>query len=608
MSVATSSFATTSEKSTPTASNRWDASEWQRPLPKKVIRSFADESLDEPWNAWLRYLSHRKCPCSLAQLLSSRQSPLIWSTVVSLRNEETENIIALTQHHHYKKKNHEREIQERLSSWLLEADTVAIDSSHALECVAWAWVMPFLATHCREPLWWSLLDRLIQNAADACQLDVTKSPLSAILLGGELPLVLAHVFPERKATAELLGLAITNLSESLTELLDGEGMLPATHLPLLRPLLGCWTRCRAVMETRRKFLWSNDAEDQYRWLVTQTLRMSRPGGAMVFNGMTFGRSARDLFRAALQLGGNDIDAAAADCLFARPKDGATITNEALSPAYHSEWSALAILRNRWSRKARQLAITYADGQNRIELCQGPSVILSGNWSFEITHNGQMRPQDATAEWDEIAFESDEDVDYLELEMEVTPQIRIQRSFLLARRDQILILADAVLCEKADPIEYRSHLPLADEMTTHLEADTCELTLKSPQPCTRILPLWLPEWRSANGHGKLDVQQRHILMEHSGVGRLFAPLFFDLSRKRNSRPLTWRQLAVGQMRQNVSDNQAVGFRVQIGQEQWLLYRSLTEAANRTVLGQNLMGELHVSRFLKTGEVEELIEVQ
>jgi hypothetical protein len=98
------------------------------------------------------------------------------------------------------------------------------------------------------------------------------------------------------------------------------------------------------------------------------------------------------------------------------------------------------------------------------------------------------------------------------------------------------------------------------------------------------------------------------MEHSGVGRLFAPLFFDLSRKRNSRPLTWRQLAVGQMRQNVSDNQAVGFRVQIGQEQWLLYRSLTEAANRTVLGQNLMGELHVSRFLKTGEVEELIEVQ
>jgi len=608
MSVVTSSSGTASGKSTAPASDRWDASEWQRPLPKKVIRGFADESLNAPWNAWLQYLSQRKCPSSLARLLPSRQSPLTWSTVVSLRNEETENIIALTHRYHRKRNNCESEIQERLSAWLLEADTIAIDSSHALECVAWAWVLPSLATHCPEPLWWNLQGRLIQNAADACQLDVTKSPLSAILLGGELPLVLAHLFPERKATAELLGLAITNLSESLTELLDGEGMLPATHLPLLRPLLGCWTRCRAIMEKRRKFLWSNDAEDQYRWLVTQTLRMSRPGGAMVFNGSTFSGSARQLFRAALQLGGNDSDAAAADCLFAGPKDGGTLTNKTLSPAYHSEWSALAILRNRWSRKARQLAITYADGQNRIELCQGPSVVLSGNWSFEITHNGQARPQDACAEWEEIAFESDEDVDYLELEMEVTPQIRIQRSFLLARRDQILILTDAVLCDQPDPIGYRSQLPLTDEMTAHLEADTREMTLKSPQPCTRILPLWLPEWRTAHGNGKMDVQNRRIVMEHSGNGRLFAPLFFDLSRKRHSRPLTWRQLAVGQLRHNVSRNQAVGFRVQIGQEQWLLYRSLTEVANRTVLGQNLMCELHVSRFLKTGEVEELIEVQ
>ena len=608
MSVVTSSSETASEKSISSASNRWDAAEWQRPLPKKVLRSFGDQSLNEPWNAWIQYLSQRKGPCSLAQLLPSRHSPLAWSTVASLRNEETENIIALTQHYHHKKNNRAGEIQDRLSAWLLETDTVAVDSSHALECVAWAWALPFLANHCPEPLWWSLLDRLIQDAADACQIDVTKSPLSAILLGGELPLVLAYAFPERKATAELLGLAITNLSESLTELLDGEGMLPATHLPLLRPLLGCWTRCRAIMETRRKFLWSNDAEDQYRWLITQTLRMSRPGGAMVFSGMTFSRSERELFRAALQLGGNDIDAAAADCLFTRPKEGGTLTNQELSPTYHSEWSALAILRNKWSRKARQLAITYADGQNSIELCQGASVILSGNWPFEITHNGQVRPQDASAEWDEVAFESDEDVDYLELEMEVTPQIRIQRSFLLARTDQILMLTDAVLCDQPDPIKYRSHLPLADEMTAHSEANTREMILKSPQPCTRILPLWLPEWRSANGHGKMDIQKRHLVMEHSGKGRLFAPLFFDLSRKRHSRPITWRQLAVGEMRKNVSKNQAVGFRVQVGQEQWLLYRSLTEVANRTVLGQNLMCELHVSRFQKTGEVEELIEVQ
>jgi len=608
MTTTTSPPQTTPEKSPQPLADRWQLSEWQRPLPKKVLRQFRDGSPEETWTAWVQHLSSRKNPASLRKLLPARQSPLIWSTVISLQTEETVNLVQMLQGSGRKKDGGSEEILHLLSAWLEDANTRTIDSCYALECVAWAWSLADLSTHCPEALWWRLQDRLIQNAANSCQLNVTNQPLCTVLLGGELPLVLAHFFPEQKVTAELQGLAITSLSESLTELLDGEGMPSAAHLLLLRPLLGSWTRCRAIMAKQRKLVWSDDAETQYRWLVTQSLRMSRPGGGMVLNGSTSGVEIRDLFQAALQLGGNETDAVAAACLLGSRKVSEGVTNKQLSPAYNSEWSALAVLRNKWSHKARQVAVSYADGQNRLEFCHGSSVALAGNWQFTIVCNGHKVQQDPKAEWDEVAWESDNDLDYLELEMEVAPNIRLQRSFLLAREDQFLILADAVLCDEPESLEYRSRLPLGDKITIHPASDTREMTLKSPRPVAQVLPLWLPEWRSGKNSGLLDIQQHQIVMEHSGRGRLFTPLFFDLSPKRFSRPLTWRQLAVGHNRKNVTRDEAVGYRVQIGSEQWLMYRSLTESLNRTVLGQNLMCELHVSRFLETGDVEELIEVQ
>ena len=130
----------------------------------------------------------------------------------------------------------------------------------------------------------------------------------------------------------------------------------------------------------------------------------------------------------------------------------------------------------------------------------------------------------------------------------------------------------------------------------------------PRAIARVLPLWLPEWRNGKSLGSLEVHQRGLVLEQKGVQRLFSPLFIDLSPKRVAKPLTWRQLSVGYLRENVPLHQAVGYRIQVGREQWLLYRSLTDPVSRTLLGQNLLCELHMSRFLDSGDVEELIEVQ
>jgi hypothetical protein len=54
--------------------------------------------------------------------------------------------------------------------------------------------------------------------------------------------------------------------------------------------------------------------------------------------------------------------------------------------------------------------------------------------------------------------------------------------------------------------------------------------------------------------------------------------------------------------------AVGYRLQIGNEQWLIYRSLTTPDIRTVLGKNLMHEFLVGRFTDDGQVETLLEIE
>ena len=58
---------------------------------------------------------------------------------------------------------------------------------------------------------------------------------------------------------------------------------------------------------------------------------------------------------------------------------------------------------------------------------------------------------------------------------------------------------------------------------------------------------------------------------------------------------------------VSHDRACGFRVQIARENWLAYRSLTDRANRTILGVNLQTNFLLARFTKEGESEPLVEI-
>ena len=87
----------------------------------------------------------------------------------------------------------------------------------------------------------------------------------------------------------------------------------------------------------------------------------------------------------------------------------------------------------------------------------------------------------------------------------------------------------------------------------------------------------------------------------------SPLFIDLDPQRLGKKLTWRQLTVAEKLVIQSHDVAVGYRVQVGDRNWLVYRSLAEKGNRTVLGQNFSTTFALAR-ITGGEAEKLIEIE
>jgi hypothetical protein len=125
----------------------------------------------------------------------------------------------------------------------------------------------------------------------------------------------------------------------------------------------------------------------------------------------------------------------------------------------------------------------------------------------------------------------------------------------------------------------------------------------------LFPIGLPFERVQGCAGRLADSQDHIELLQSGIGGLYAPVVLDWNSARRRRPAMWRSLTVAQNGSAVPPAEAAGFRLQVGKEQWLVYRSLSRILEpRTVLGQHTMYETLIGRFSTTGAVEPIVLVE
>ncbi|MDO4549880.1 MAG: hypothetical protein Q4C96_01345 [Planctomycetia bacterium] len=490
-----------------------------------------------------------------------------------------------------------------------------------------------------------ILETLQQISFDAVSLSPDTSALDYLLLAGELPLTLAFTFPELESAETHLAQAKNVIHETLSDYLDGAGMPHASLISLSRVLLSSWTRAkwmeRGLLARMAEYpeelpVFTPFAREQYEWAVRCAMHLTRPDGTLVFsqekNNTCFQTPA--LFAAAISVDEDldDKNLAIMALPGASPEAVSKVQQEPLPDATNiSPWSTISLMRGSWDPEESFCALQWDKIFTPLELGNLKTTLLSGEWKFDIRwDNEKLLP---TETWSPVCNISNNEVDFLELELPLTCDFRIQRSVLLAKREGFILLADTVLPpekllkkisgristkEKKIPspqknpgLYYTSWIPKYPGIMLGENPESFETSLYTPREIKALaLPLALPEWRKLAPKSEDFTSHNHMLEYRcfSKFPALYAPLFLDLYDERLHSALTWRHLTVAQKLQKVPPHIARGFRVMVADSQWLIYRSLTAAANRSVLGHNLTSEMFVATFDAEGKVEPILEIQ
>lgn len=586
---------------------------WRTDAPASVRDAWRGGG-DAAWLAWRAHLERRK-----PAVAASESRSLVWGLAPAEAERLSEWVDRLA------RAGDADTAGSLVERWLgASADEPTVLS--ALESIALAAAAPRLAAWLDEEEWWRLAESLRRladeaSAAPAAETDRPAAVVVEQLLGGELPLVLSRAFPEMRPIEQLGAAARETLSAGLERLTDGEGLLaaplwidPTTPAAVL--LAACWTRCVAwsgeknsgdrKAGDRKPF--SRDARLQFEWLTRQSLRLADRDGRLAFapDGLA---GSDELLRAMLHAGGDPSDQSAAVERLRRFRGDDTF--EPPAPSSHSEWAELGVLASGWRDKAPRIVVAHPDTTTQIEVSAGRSRLLAGDWPIDVVIDG--KPAEPVDTWECQCWYSDDECDFLELVVELQGGGKLERQVFLAREDGVGFLADVLMSGRAKPAELKlvSRLPMGHGVSLRPEKQTRDavLTVES-EPVAGLVPLALAEWRDDPRGGELTAEGGALVLtrEQTGVN-VASHLWIDFSTKRFEKQRTWRRLTVAESLKNVSPDVAIAYRVQAAKQQWLVYRSLSSAGNRTVLGQNYSSEALVGRFnAADGTVDEYLEIE
>ena len=513
-----------------------------------------------------------------------------------------------------------RDWQERINT---AGPPVAVDGAMA---VLWAASLPALLYHLDREDWQSLLGELLELHQSVLQRDDSSSPLH-LMLGGELGLTLALGLHELSACATLKDASLQALESWCNAGAESISAAVASGVDA-RLVLASLIRCKRLTSVggdKRldKQAWKAMGHDLAIWIAAMTTH----GGGSALSEASKHAVADDvspdgLMDHAAKFDSESLTPAIAAALGTTSSGGRLAWEVSLPESMqHDPDAKLAVMFPAWDVCSGRTHVDYSQPETRIELFSGRSQVFCGRWetSIEVDDHAQQ----PSGPWQEVCEYSDDDVHYLEIEQSWTGGLLLQRQFMLIRDDRCLLFADAVLSSaettELDPLEsgkagmgpirYTSRIPLGRDVRAIPEEETTEIFLSAGRRQTMVLPLAAAEWRVGATTCTLSAtadQQLAITMR--GRDRLYAPLWFDFQPKRIKRKRTWRQLTIADKLRVVEHDQAVGYRIQAGSEQWMIYRSLAGHRSRTVLGKHLIAGFYCSRFDSgDGSHEELITV-
>ncbi|MFM8734577.1 MAG: hypothetical protein ACKOC8_05210 [Pirellulales bacterium] len=483
-------------------------------------------------------------------------------------------------------------------------DSARAASPHGrwLACEAAAWALAWMARTKRAGgSAGGLLERLVGQARAA----------QPILAAGDTAparfvLVLARLFADIEACRMLEDGVSATLAAEIERLVSATGSVNVTGSAAVAERVVRWTTCREVARATGGPCWPEAIDRRWKAAATGVLRMLGDRGRIVREaGQSPESFSAPLIEAMIAAGGRRGRTARAMRRGRRNVDGRAL----LPRAFHDPASAVAVIRTGWGRRDLRVMLDYRHAVPRLEIAAADRLLVDGPWQWEAWADG--RSLEAEGPWTLSCWESDRKATFLEIAAPLSGGRQLERQVVVLPRERVVLLADAITTPAGPApadLRYRGLVQTAASLDLEPAGETREVLVFDTATRMLALPLALPEWRTS-GRGSLEPHEGGLVLSQEGSGgRLYAPLWLDCDPERIGRPLTWRQLTVADTRLILPPHQAVGFRVQSGLEQWVVYRALDAARNRTLLGCNVSCEFLLGRVKKSGEVARTLEIQ
>ncbi len=445
----------------------------------------------------------------------------------------------------------------------------------------------------------------------------------SLLRNCELPWRAGVVFSAVKGSDQLRHAGAELLEHELVERTDDHGTPHADLLPRLPLWLAVTTRILETAAREEVTLWDADASDLYGSLVEKVAPLIYPDGRFAL-GHVQQAEPRPFAEAVLLASGWTEAEAAIRALFVHPKRMGQRNGSAkiaalaestaprrtppeicIAPVNQSDEAGWAVLRTHWGSHADRVSVIHDQSALNVELCVQGQPVLAGEWYSEFTANGQTTP--FKAEWYCVCWQSDEDADYIEVQMYVRGVVRVERQILLSRTRQFCLIAESLGDIRAEQFDYRTRLPLVDGVRGTTIAATRELHLDAGGIPIRVFPLVLPERHVVGTPGRLAPD---FSFQTTAAGAAwYNPILIDWCPTRRTAAATWKALTVAEQQQVLKPDVASGHRIKVGNHQWLVYRSLRQSIEpRSVLGHQTKYETVIGAVEPNGDITPLMLVE
>lgn len=276
----------------------------------------------------------------------------------------------------------------------------------------------------------------------------------------------------------------------------------------------------------------------------------------------------------------------------------------------SDWAHTAVLRAGWEATQAACTIAYHKPWPEVDLSTGTTTLIRGSCGIEAsTPAGQLELADG---WSCVCWNADEDGDYAELQMIGPERLFLERQNYLSRSHGFALFGEILRGKSTGEYALKTSLPISPELTVESDRLTREWQLKKQGKLVgRVFPLALPQQKIYSTPHTVEPHDGNLVFQYTAHGKaVYGVSVVVWDAKLLKRPAIWRKLTVTEDSRIVRDDEGVGYRLQLGSFQLVIYRSLKPTEYpRAVLGHHTGKETLIGSLdTKTGDVTPLLLVE